>query len=161
MPCPRRTYDIPLSCCDAKGLDCPSYLIYTVWPCFIHTCLAMPMPRPFRAPTMPFWKPLHGVAGERHGKGMLCVKMDAQDTILDDITRKQLIWYGHVERVDATRLPKILINWKPEVRKKRGRPQRTWREGIYTAMSERDLRMCEWNNRRQWNMDVGRRRQTF
>jgi hypothetical protein len=25
-------------------------------------------------------------------------KMDAQDMILDDITRKQLIWYGHVER---------------------------------------------------------------
>jgi hypothetical protein len=24
-------------------------------------------------------------------------KMDAQDMILDNITRKQLIWYGHVE----------------------------------------------------------------
>jgi hypothetical protein len=24
-------------------------------------------------------------------------KMYVQDTILDDITRKQLIWYGHVE----------------------------------------------------------------
>jgi hypothetical protein len=29
-------------------------------------------------------------------------KMDAQDMILDDITRKQLIWYGHVERMDPT-----------------------------------------------------------
>jgi hypothetical protein len=27
-------------------------------------------------------------------------KMDKQDTILYDITRKQLIWYGHVERMD-------------------------------------------------------------
>jgi hypothetical protein len=27
-------------------------------------------------------------------------KMDAQDMILDDINRKQLIWYGHVERMD-------------------------------------------------------------
>ena len=33
--------------------------------------------------------------------------------------------------------------------------------GMYIAMSERDLRMGEWNNRRQWNMEVGRRRQTF
>jgi hypothetical protein len=33
--------------------------------------------------------------------------------------------------------------------------------GIYTAMNGRDLRMGEWNNRRQWNMKVGRRRQTF
>jgi hypothetical protein len=29
-------------------------------------------------------------------------KMDAQDMILDDITRKRLIWYGHVERRDPT-----------------------------------------------------------
>jgi hypothetical protein len=87
--------------------------------------------------------------------------MSAQDTILDGMTRKQLIWYRNVERMDPTRLPKIMINWKPEGRKKQGRPQRTWKDGLYTAMSERDLRMGEWNNRRQWNMEVGRRRQTF
>jgi len=27
-------------------------------------------------------------------------KMEAQDMILNDKTRKQLIWYGHVERMD-------------------------------------------------------------
>ena len=48
--------------------------------------------------------------------------MNAQDTIFDEITRKQLIWYGHVERLDPTRLPKIMGNWKPEGRQKRGRP---------------------------------------
>jgi len=37
-------------------------------------------------------------------------KMNAQDTILDDITRKQLIWYGHVERMERTRLANIMIN---------------------------------------------------
>jgi len=49
-------------------------------------------------------------------------KMNKQDTILVEITGKQLIWCGHVERMDPTRLPKIMINWKPEGRKKRGRP---------------------------------------
>ena len=88
-------------------------------------------------------------------------KMDAQDTILDEIIRKQLIWYGHVKRMDPIRLPKIMIHWKPEGRKKRGRPCRTWKDGIFTAMNERDLRMGEWNDRRQWNMAAGRRRQTF
>jgi hypothetical protein len=89
-------------------------------------------------------------------------KMDAPDTILDEITRKkQLIWYGHVDRMDPTLLPKTMINWKPEGRKKRGRHRRTWKYGIYTAVNERDLRMGEWNNRRQWNMEVGWRRQTF
>jgi hypothetical protein len=68
-------------------------------------------------------------------------KLEAQDTILDDTTRKQLICYGHVERMDSNRLPKIMINWKPEGRKTLGRPRRTWRDGMYTAMNERDLRM--------------------
>jgi hypothetical protein len=39
-------------------------------------------------------------------------KIDAQDTIMDDITRKQLICYGHVKRMGPMRLPKIMINWK-------------------------------------------------
>ena len=49
-------------------------------------------------------------------------KTNKLDTILDEITRKKLIWYGHVERMDTTRLPKIMINCKPEGKKKRGRP---------------------------------------
>jgi hypothetical protein len=67
--------------------------------------------------------------------------------ILDDITGKQLIWYGHVERMDPTRLPKIMIQWKTKGRKKRGRPRRTWEDGIYTGINERVLRMgeCEGN----------------
>jgi hypothetical protein len=60
-------------------------------------------------------------------------KMDAQDMVLDEITRKKLIWYGHVERMDPTRLPKMMIHWKPEGRKKREHPRRTWKDGIYTT----------------------------
>ena len=74
--------------------------------------------------------------------------MDASDTTLDEITLKQLIWCGHVDRMDRMRLPKIMINWKPEGRKKRGRPRRAWKDGIYAAVSERGLRMSEWNNRK-------------
>jgi len=62
--------------------------------------------------------------------------MNSQDTILDEITRKQLIWCGHVDRMDRTRLPKIMDNWKPEVRKKRGRLRRTWKDGIWDIYSD-------------------------
>jgi len=41
-------------------------------------------------------------------------KMNKQDTILDEIIRKQHILYGYIERMDPTRLPKFMINWKPE-----------------------------------------------
>jgi len=45
-----------------------------------------------------------------------------------------------------------MINWKPEGRKKRGRPRRTWKDGLYTAMSGRELIMGEWNYRRQFSI---------
>jgi hypothetical protein len=35
-----------------------------------------------------------------------------------------------------------MINWKLVGRKKRGRPRRTWKDGIYTAMNEKDLRVA-------------------
>ena len=72
-------------------------------------------------------------------------KMNKQDTILDEITRKKLIWYGHVERMDPTRLPKIMINWKPEWKQKARPSRKTWKDGICTAVSERDITMGEWN----------------
>jgi hypothetical protein len=62
---------------------------------------------------------------------------------LEHIIRSQLIWYGHAERMGPMRLSKIMINWKPEGRKKRGRPRRTWKDGKVTIMSERGLRMGE------------------
>ena len=80
--------------------------------------------------------------------------MNARDTILDEITRKQLICYGHIERIDPTPLPKCTVNWKPEGRKKRDLPRRTCKDGIDTVMSERELIIGEWNDRRQRNMEV-------
>ena len=71
---------------------------------------------------------------------ILLVIATSQTTMHGSMNIK-FIWYGHVERMDPTRLPKIMIQWKPEGRKKRGRPRRTWKDGIYTALNGRDLRM--------------------
>ena len=64
-PCPS-----PAMPCRQGFRLCLSHLIYTVRSCLIHTCCAMTMPRACRAPTLPFWKRLHGIAGEKHGRGM-------------------------------------------------------------------------------------------
>jgi hypothetical protein len=51
---------------------CLSHLIYTVRPCLIHTCHAMPMPRPCHALIMPFFsRSRHSTAVERHPVGYL------------------------------------------------------------------------------------------
>jgi hypothetical protein len=60
-------------------------------------------------------------------------KMEAQDMILDEITRNQIICCGHVERMDPTRLPKIMIHWEPEERKKlRQSPNNLERWNLYS-----------------------------
>ena len=88
-------------------------------------------------------------------------QMDAQEIVLDDVTRKKLIWCGHFERMNRTGLAEIMINWEPEGREKRGRPRRTCKDGIYRAMSGRELRVGEWNSRREWSVEGGRCRQTL
>ena len=51
---------------------CLSNLIYTVRPCLIHTCHAMPMPRHCHALIMPFFsRALHSTAVERRPVGYL------------------------------------------------------------------------------------------
>ena len=49
---------------------------------------------------------------------------------LDDIKTKQLQCYGHVSRMEEGRLPKEVMKWRPPGRRKRGRPKRTWTDGI-------------------------------
>ena len=51
---------------------CLSHLIHRVRPCLIHTCHAMPMPRPCHALTMSFFlRPRHSMAVERRPVGYL------------------------------------------------------------------------------------------
>jgi hypothetical protein len=44
-----------------------------------------------------------------------------------------------------SRLPKIMIHWEPEGRKKRGRPRRTWKEG--------DIQSHEWKRPKNGRME--------
>jgi len=47
---------------------------------------------------------------------------------------KQLRWYGHVKKVEEGRLSKGVMKWSPPGRRKRGRPELTWAEGIRGLM---------------------------
>jgi hypothetical protein len=41
-----------------------------------------------------------------------------------DIIKKRLQWYGHVNRMQEERLPKLIMEWIPGERRKRGRPKK-------------------------------------
>ena len=59
--------------------------------------------------------------------------------IIDNIEKKRLQWYGQVKRMEEDRLSKLIMEWIPPERRERGRPRKTWMEGVQAAMTSRDL----------------------
>ena len=83
-----------------------------------------------------------------HIKEIMGVK--AKPVIIDIIEQKRLQLYGHVKRMPEERIPKLIMDWIPRERRKRGRPRKTWVE-VQAAMKTR--------NREEWRLVSGRRRQ--
>ncbi|XP_030754467.1 uncharacterized protein LOC115881198 [Sitophilus oryzae] len=86
-------------------------------------------------------------------------KMGRQKTIVEEIESAHLKWY--VRRMDNTRLPQKVLNWLPQKRRKQGIPRTNWMEGVKKAMSSRDLRDGDWNERNQWRLGIAQRRRAF
>ena len=60
-----------------------------------------------------------------------------QPLINNVIKRRRMKWAGHVLRMDETRNPKKILNYKPKGKRAPGRPKRRWRDGL-----EEDLKMA-------------------
>ena len=75
-------------------------------------------------------------------------------SLLYDTKTKQLQWYGHVQRVEEGRLPKEVMKWSPPGRRKRGKPQFTWAEGIRGLMGKKELTEEDWNDRGNWRKKI-------
>jgi hypothetical protein len=59
------------------------------------------------------------------------------------------------------RLPKIALMWTLKQKRARGIPKKNLMEGIRKAINERILCEGQWENRKQWSLDVGKRRKAF
>ena len=57
------------------------------------------------------------------------------------------------------RILKFIMEWIPRKRRKRGRPRKTWKEGVQAAMTTRNLEPVQWRNREELLLVSGRRRQ--
>lgn len=63
---------------------------------------------------MDFWRRAAGKSRmERIKNDRIREIMKVETTIIDEIQRRQLIWYGHVERMNDERLPKLILNGLP------------------------------------------------
>jgi hypothetical protein len=84
-----------------------------------------------------------------------------EETIIKEIEKNQLKWYGHVQRMAERRLNKTAMKWMRKQKRARGRRKINWMEGIKKAMNERNLNEGQWEDRKQWTLGFGQRRKTF
>jgi len=59
------------------------------------------------------------------------------------------------------RIPKLILEWISQERRERGRPRKTWMEGVQAAMTTRNLEPDQRGNRDEWRLVSGRRQQLF
>jgi hypothetical protein len=73
-------------------------------------------------------------------------RVKGKPDIIDIIEKKILQWYGHVKRMPVERIPRLILEWVPEETRKRGRPRKTWMEGVQAAMTARNIEQDQWRN---------------
>lgn len=114
------------------------------------------------ATEMDFWRRSAGRSRiERIRNERIREIMGVKSNIVNDIRTKQLIWFGHVQRMPDNRIPKKIFKWTPQGRRRRGRPRKSWREGVDKEMRDTDLGEELWRDRAEWRLEIGRRRRTF
>lgn len=82
--------------------------------------------------------------------------MQVETSLINTIERKQLLWYGHMRRMNQDRIPQKIWKWSPANRRKRGRPRKSWEKGIKEAMLKRGLEEDGVRDRISWKLGCGR-----
>ena len=52
------------------------------------------------------------------------------ETISELVRKRRWTWIGYVLRMDSSYLPRVALTWAPERKRKRGRPNETWRRTV-------------------------------
>ena len=84
--------------------------------------------------------------------------MTANETVTDRIEKRSLKWFGHLMRMDGSRWPKRIFTWNPPGRNRKGRPRRSWNEGIRRALRDRNIDEERVYDRQAWRLGLGMQR---
>ena len=89
-----------------------------------------------------------------HMKKIMGVK-GKPDTI-DTVEQRRLQRCGQVNRMAEERIAKLIVDWIPRERRKRGRARKTWMEGVQAAMTTGNLGSEQWKNSEEWRLVSGK-----
>ncbi|XP_030753047.1 uncharacterized protein LOC115880061 [Sitophilus oryzae] len=109
---------------------------------------------------MDFWRCAAGKLDRARNEKIRNI-MGVKHRIIEDIKINQLRWYGHAQRMEESRIPKKILNWTSQGKRKRGRYRRSWREGIDGDIRTRGIGENLWTDRDQWRLEIRRRRRTL
>ena len=62
-----------------------------------------------------------------------------QQSVVEKIKIARWKWYGHVLRMPDERIPKQALDWRPEGRRRIGRPKDTWRRTLTRETNQKNL----------------------
>ena len=82
-------------------------------------------------------------------------RMKATESVIQRVEKRGLRWFGHLLRMDDTRWPKRIFQWTPPGKNKRGRPRRSWNEGIRQTMRDRGMEEDLAYDREGWRLRLG------
>ena len=82
--------------------------------------------------------------------------MQAEQPIIDRVQRRQLKCYGHLLRMEDGRWPKKIYQWTPHGRRRKGRPQQSWKNQVTDFMRSRGMKEDMAEDRRLWRFEMDR-----
>ena len=98
-------------------------------------------------------------------------KLQAEQSTLDRIQRRQLKWYEHLLRMEDSRWPNKIYQWRLYIGRRRGRPQQSWKNQVMDLKRIRNIEEVIAENRHllafrnfgmdtslEWKIVVGKRR---
>ena len=85
--------------------------------------------------------------------GIVIVDFDVKHKNITNFARAQRLgWYGHVERMQETRMVKAIHSWKPTSKRPTGRPKMRWEDDVKNDIQR--LKVPNWKtfvqDRRRW-----------
>ena len=80
--------------------------------------------------------------------------------LLNVVEEGRLRWYGHVMRMEDTRVSKRYYQWRPQGKRPVGRPRKRWLEGVEEALQRRGVSVAQaeeeklYEDRSNWRVIV-------